>query len=102
MEKKKFIVQSGSPSLYREDPGGVDLDCNHFFPTPGFALPREGGVVESFKTVTALTDGPGDKLPVNHLIVGRFDHPNYLPVFAVDVEASSLVKSRIFIKVSSK
>ena len=95
-DEKIFIAQSGSPSLNREDPRSVDLDCNTFSARLFPDVPREGGVVESFKTVTALTDGPGDKLPVNLLIVGRFDHPNYLPVFAVDVEASSLVKSRIF------
>ena len=86
-----FIVPSDSPSLYRENPGGVDLDCNSFSPRPCSDVPREGGVVESFKSVTALTDGPADKLPVNFLIVDRFDHPNYLPVFTVDVEVSSLV-----------
>ena len=79
-----------SPSLGQEDPGGVDLDRDNFSPSPGFVLPREGGVVESFETVTALTDGPADKLPVNFLIVGRLYHPNYGPVFIVDQELTSL------------
>ena len=92
-----FIVQSGSPSVNREDPGGVDLNCNNLSSRPCSAAPREGGVVESFKTVTSLTDGSADKLPVNFLIVSRLYHPNYLPVFTVDVEMSSLV-NRIMIK----
>ena len=95
-----FIVQSGSPSVNREDPGGVDLNCNNFSPRPCSAAPREGGVVESFKSVTSLTDGSADKLPVNFLIISGLYHPNYLPVFTVDVEMSSLV-IRIIIKSAS-
>ena len=92
MGKKKFIVQTGSPGLHREDPGGVDLDCNNFSPSPFSALlPREGGVEESLITVTSLTDGSTDKLPVNFLILAKFYHPDYLPVLAVDGEISSLV-----------
>ena len=71
-----FIDQSVSPSLYWEDPVGVDLDCNIFPARLLPDVPREGGAEESFQAVTALTDGPADKLPVNLLIVGRVDHPN--------------------------
>ena len=89
--EKIFIAQSGSPSLNREDPRSVDLDCNTFSARLFPDVPREGGVVESFKSVTSLTDGSADKLPVNFLIVSRLYHPDYLPVFTVDVEMSSLV-----------
>ena len=81
-----------SPSLDRKNPGGVDLDSNNFSPSPFSALlPRKGGVEESLITVTPLTDGSTDKLPVNFLILAKFYHPDYLPVLAVDVEISSLV-----------
>ena len=90
-EEKIFIVPSGSPSVNREDPGGVDLDCNNFSPRPCSAAPREGGVVESFKAVPSLTNSSVDKLLVNFLIAGRFNHPNYRPVFIVDEELTSLV-----------
>ena len=84
-----------SPSLGQEDPGGVDLDGDNFPPSPGFVLPREGGVVESFQAVTALTDGPTDQLPVNFLIVSRLYHPNYGPVLIIDEELPSLTNKYV-------